>query len=173
MSSPSAVLHLAAAPRTEPAATGRDWDEVAPASSSPSSPYVQGSLAVDFGHECTDAYFGPQATGTADLPDAQTWARRIVQAVLETYDGSRDAAQLARWVTPQIRERAQRRGQLARRRGRRAFRPPLIRTMRTCFPADGICEVAAVVQIDGRVRALALRLSGVDRRWLVTAWELG
>ena len=37
----------------------------------------------------------------------------------------------------------------------------------------GVCEIAAVVWTDGRVRALALRMSGVDGRWLITAWELG
>lgn len=169
--SATTVLRLAPAPAAEPRATGVDWGQTRP--TRVRRPYIQGALAVDFRQECTDALFGPQATPTAELPDAEAWGRRVVQAVLETYEGSRDAKQLTRLVSPQIRERAQRRGQLARRRGRRAFRPPVIRALLTCFPADGVCEISSVVRVDGRVRALALRMSGVDGRWLVTAWELG
>ncbi|MGO0575142.1 Rv3235 family protein [Ornithinimicrobium panacihumi] len=134
---------------------------------------MQGSLAVDFRSDTDDTLFGPQATSTKDLPDAEMWARRMIMAVLEAYDGTRSADQLVRWLTPEIRERAQRRGRLARRRGRRPVRPPHIRALLTCQPADGVCEVSAAVSIHGRVRALALRMSGVDGRWLITAWELG
>lgn len=163
------VLRLVPAPRTDPDTAHPDWgvdDEQPP-------PYVQGSLAVDFQDRSVDSFFGPQATSTAALPEPLAWARRMVQAVLETYDGTRSAEQLSRWVAPEIRERARRRGQLARRRGRRAHRPPVVRTVRLCQPRDGVCEVSAVVWADGRVRALALRMCGVDGRWLVTAWELG
>lgn len=167
---PAAVLHLVPAPRTDPETTGPDWGDE---QDDGPVPYVQGSLAVDFRDRSDDSFFGPQATCTSALPEPAAWARRMIQAVLETYDGTRSADQLSRWVAPDIRERAQRRGQLARRRGRRAHRPPVVRTVLTCLPADGVCEASAVVWVDGRVRALALRLCGVDGRWLVTAWELG
>jgi hypothetical protein len=165
------VLRLVPAPRTDPDATGPDWGDEAglPAP----LPYVQGSLAVDFREDCTDSFFGPQATPTPALPEPGAWARRMIQAVLETYDGTRSADQLSRWVVPEIRERAQRRGQLARRRGRRAHRPPVVRRLLCCLPADGVCEISAVVWADGRIRALAVRMCGVDGRWLITAWELG
>ena len=97
----------------------------------------------------------------------------MIQAMLETYERVRSPDQLSRWVVPEIRERAHRRGLLARRRGRRSGRPPVVRSVHAGFPADGVCEIAAVVWVDGRVRALALRMSGVDGRWLITAWELG
>lgn len=179
------VLRLAPAPRAEPPAHGHDWPL---AGTSPSSGagvggagqpvesdplYVQGSLAVDLRHEAYDSFFGPQATGTADLPDPAGWARRLITATLEACDGTRSAEQLSRWLTPEVRERVARRGMLARRRARRPHRPPRVRTLLTCHPADGVVEVSAVVQVDGRVRALALRMSGVDGRWLVTALELG
>ena len=169
MSAP-AVLRLAPAPVSDPPSVGEDWGT---ASRPRASRYVQGSLAVDLGDEQEDSFFGPQATATAALPAAEPWARRMVQALLEAYDGTRSADQLVRWVSPEIRERAQRRGRLARRRGRRPLRPPHVGTMHLCLPADGVCEVSAVVAVDGRVRALALRMSGVDGRWLITAWELG
>lgn len=170
-STPPPVLRLAPAPRTDPDAPGPDWHDVAGTPSR--GRYVQGSLAVDFRDGSDDSFFGPQATSTPYLPEPRAWARRMVQAVLETYDGSRSADQLTRWVVPEVRERAHRRGQLARRRGRRAHRPPVVRAVLACQPADGVCEVSAVVWVEGRVRALALRMCGVDGRWLITAWELG
>lgn len=165
------VLRVLPAPVVEPPADGQDWDDAPEPASTPR--YVQGRLAVDLRHRHDDSFFGPQATSTPDLPEAGPWALRMIRAVLETYEGSRSPDQLSRWVVPEIRERAQRRGLLARRRGRRTGRPPVVRTMLASFPADGVCEVSAVVQADGRVRALAMRMSGVDGRWLITAWELG
>lgn len=166
-----AVLRVLPAPVTDPAAEGQDWgEEVAPRSA---TRYVQGCLAVDFRGEAVDAFFGPQATSTPDLPAAVPWGRRMIQAMLEAYEGVRSPDQLSRWVVPEIRQRAHRRGLLARRRGRGTGRPPVVRSVHPCFPADGVCEIAAVVWVDGRVRALAMRMSGVDGRWLVTAWELG
>lgn len=178
-----AVLRLAPSPAAEPRADGRDWAEAEPPARGQvllgtggldeHGTYVQGALAVDLREDAYDSFFGPQATGTADLPDVGPWARRIIQAVLEVCEGTRSTDQLSRWLTPEIRERVGRRGQLARRRARRSARPPVVRTLRTCHPADGVCEVAAVVWTGGRTRALAVRLSGVDGRWLVTALELG
>lgn len=165
------VLRVLPAPATEPVADGQDWDTAPEPASTPR--FVQGCLAVDLRHQHEDSFFGPQATSTPDLPEAGPWARRMIRAVLETFEGSRSPDQLSRWVVPEIRERAHRRGLLARRRGRRTGRPPVVRALLTSHPADGVCEVAAVVQADGRVRALALRMSGVDGRWLITAWELG
>lgn len=183
------VLRLAPAPRGEPPAQGRDWpvtgtttasgpgpqgwDDEGHGTDAGSSLYVQGSLAVDLRADAYDSFFGPQATGTDDLPDAAAWARRIITATLEACDGTRSADQLSRWMTPALREGVARRGMLARRRARRPHRPPRVRALLTCHPADGVTEVSAVVQADGRVRALALRMSGVDGRWLVTALELG
>lgn len=183
------VLRLTPAPRTEPPADGADWSsagppgslaghddlagDAAPVPEDHGERYVQGSLAVDLRHEAYDSFFGPQATGTALLPEAEAWARRIMIAVLEACDGTRPADQLTRWLAPEVRERVTRRGQLARRRARRPHRPPRVRALLSCHPADGVCEVSAVVQSEGRVRALALRMSGVDGRWLVTALELG
>lgn len=165
------VLRVVPAPGTDPAADGPDWGQPP---GQRRSGYVQGSLAVDLrsGRD-DDAFFGPQATSTHDLPEATRWATRMIQAVLETYDGTRGADQLSRWVTPEIRERARRRGLLSRRRGRRTHRPPVVRSVRPSFPADGVCEVAAVVWAEGRVRALALRMSGLDGRWLITDLEVG
>lgn len=138
-----------------------------------SDTYVQGVLAVDFRGQHDDRVFGPQATASADLPDPTEWARRMIRAILEAMDGLRPSDQLTRWVAPEIHARIQRRGLLSRRRHERVRHVTDIRTVRVCVPADGIAEIAAVVVHQARVRALALRLSGVDGRWLITAFELG
>lgn len=166
------VLRLAPAPASEPAADGVDW-HAGGSDRDPGAGYVQGSLAVDFRRDAHDSFFGPQATGTADLPPVEVWARKLIQATLEVCEGTRSADQLTRWLAPDVRERVARRGLLARRRARRPHRAPVVRALLTCLPADGVCEVSAVVHTAGRVRALALRMSGVDGRWLVTALELG
>ncbi len=107
------------------------------------------------------------------MPDPDAWARRLITALLETMDGLRPATQLSRWITPDIRERVARRGVLARQRHQRPGGAPQVRALRVCEPADGIAEVAAVIGYRSRVRALALRMSGVDGRWLITVFELG
>ncbi|AXH95822.1 Rv3235 family protein [Ornithinimicrobium avium] len=165
------VLRVLPAPSTDPASEGLDWGGAEPPAP---SPFVQGRLPVDLrpGPD-DDAFFGPQPTATPDLPEATAWARRMVQALLETYDGTRRADQLSRWVTPEIRDRARRRGLLARRRGRRTTRPPVVRSIHPTFPAEGVCEISAVVWAEGKVRAMALRMTGVDGRWLISALEVG
>lgn len=165
------VLRVVRAPVTDPSTGGADWG-VSEGETLP-LPYIQGRLAVDFRRAAEDSFFGPQATTTPDLPEPGPWAHRMIQAMLEVCDGSRSATQLSRWVVPEIRDRIARRGQLARQRGRRMHRPPVVRALLTCLPADGVVEISAAVQVDGRVRALALRLNGADGRWVITAWELG
>ena len=60
-----------------------------------------------------------------------------------------------------------------RRRTPGPRRPAIVRRVRVCEPADGIVEACAVVVSNGRVRAMALRLEGLDGRWLVTALTIG
>ncbi|NHN54546.1 3-hydroxyacyl-CoA dehydrogenase [Calidifontibacter sp. DB0510] len=133
----------------------------------------QAVLAVDFRGEAEDKLFGPQATATADLPDPAIWAHRLVLGVLECFAGVRSPAQLSRWVTLELRERIQRGHAAAVRRGARPLHPPKIRRLRVTEPADGVAEVTVVAISHGRPHAIAMRMSGVDGRWLVTALELG
>ncbi|MGB5952326.1 MAG: Rv3235 family protein, partial [Ornithinimicrobium sp.] len=62
---------------------------------------------------------------------------------------------------------------LARQRGGRGHRKNLVRSAHASTPGDGVAEVAALVVHNGRHRAVALRLEGVDGRWLITALEMG
>lgn len=155
-------------PDNEPAPLPRG---VRPAEPDPR--YVQGALAVDFRREGHDELFGPQSTSRQDLPDPDTWARRLITTILEAMDGLRPSDQLSRWVAPDIRDRIFRRGVQARQRRQRPGGPLQVRALRVCEPVDGVAEVAAVIAYRSRVRALAMHMSGVDGRWLITALEIG
>jgi aerobic-type carbon monoxide dehydrogenase small subunit (CoxS/CutS family) len=48
-----------------------------------------------------------------------------------------------------------------------------VRSVRLCEPGDGVAEACAVVIDGARVRALAMRLVGLDGRWLVEALQVG
>jgi len=157
--------------------------EPAPA---PDSTFVQGTLAFSLA-TVDDEFFGPQPTAARDLPDPQTWVTNLAQALVEVMSGTRPAPQVIRWTSPEVYSAVARRSAMAARRqavrhtaggsspgspsrpGRRA----VVRRVRICEPADGVVEACAVVVDSGRVRALALRLVGMDRRWLVTELQVG
>lgn len=137
------------------------------------SAYVQSSLAIDFRDCGEDPVFGPQATRSSELPEPGAWTSQIIGAVLECTTGLRPVNQLARWLDTVPREMVARRYTIAQRRGTRPLGRSSILRARACEPADGVAEVSLVVQHEGRVRAVAARLSGVDGRWLVTALQIG
>lgn len=117
--------------------------------------------------------FGPQATGTADLPDPRMWAARLAQAAVEVMTGTRPPGQLRRWTSDDV-YAALRRGAARHRVAEPAratrLRPrrTVVRAIRVGQPADGVAEVAAVVDDGRRAHALALRLEGADGRWRCT-----
>lgn len=144
-------------------------------------PPTQGSLALAFAadtepEEGIDPQFGPRPTSSRDLPEPAGACTALVQAIVEVLGGSRPSTQLARWLTADVYAGLQRRAGLAarlRRGAAPAFRHAVVRRVRVCEPRDGVAEACAVI-IDGeRVRAVALRLEGVDGRWRATAVEIG
>lgn len=116
--------------------------------------------------------FGPRVTGPENLPDAADWSCAMARLVVEAMDGSRPAGQLRRWLALPLHERIRRRGALARQR-RQPPRPLQVRCAAVTFPVWGVAEVSLLLSQGGRVRALAMRLDGLDGRWVVTAFELG
>jgi Family of unknown function (DUF6459) len=133
--------------------------------------YIQDALAVDLASD--EQLFGPQATARGDLPDPEHWAAHLAQAVVEVMAGARPATQILRWTTPEVYAVAARRNAVSARRGLPASRRATVRSVRVCEPADGVAEACAVV-IDGdRVRALAMRLVGLDGRWRIEALQIG
>lgn len=134
--------------------------------------YVQGSLAMDFRTSEQDPQFGPQATTRADLPEPGRWTTQLLAILLECAHGARSPKQLRRWMTPECQQLVAQRHVTALRRGG-ALHPARIRRVRVCEPTDGVAEISAVVLLDGRPRAIALRLNGADGRWLATELIIG
>lgn len=149
-------------------------------------PPTQGTLALaltaypDEVRTEEDEWALPQPTATRNLPDPATTCAAVVQAVIEVLSGTRPVTQLVRWLAPDVYSGLQRRAALGARIQRRtatltsaAARRPVVRGVRVCCPADGVAEASAVVLDRGRVRAVAVRLEGLDGRWRATALEIG
>lgn len=171
---PPARLRVLPIPTVDPPPmTASQFAELTRSRSRGTIAYTQHVLSVDFARGEGDPHFAPQPTASQDLPDAAQWSRQVLRVLLEVMDGSRPARQLRRWVAHPIHDRAARRGVVARRRGGRAHKPNVVLSVHVCTPIDGVAEVAALVMHNARHRAVALRLTGLDGRWLVTALEMG
>lgn len=131
-----------------------------------------------------DAWAGPQPTSPDRLPDPREVAGAVVQAVVEVLAGTRPAGQLVRWLSADVYAALQRRAALAARLRRpptsalarqepAPVRRAVVRSVHTTEPVPGVVEASAVVVDRGRVRAVALRLEGLDGRWRATALEMG
>lgn len=107
-------------------------------------------------------------TPTDDLPDARPFARALVQRLLEVCGGVRPVPQLQRDTTPALYADLER--ALTRRRRPSGPRPSTrdVRSVHVQERPDGIAEVCATVRRGDRVGALAMRLEGVQGRWLCT-----
>ena len=164
------------------------------------SPFIQGTLAIGFtgdqapvvghrdrgpragpgvhghNHDPEDPqnseYFERQRTFSRDLPEPHAWVRHMAQALVEVMSGARPAAQVIRWTTPEVYSVLARRNAVSSRRTVVARRA-IVRRVRICEPVDGVVEACAVVLDNGRVRALAMRLTGVDRRWVISELQVG
>lgn len=112
--------------------------------------------------------------GAVPVTDARRFVHGVGLACLEVVLGRRPAAQLARWVTPEVLENLQVRADLVRRTGvlAHARRPAALR-VRVC-PVDSHTAEACLVVDDGvRVRALAARLEAHRGSWRVTTLQIG
>lgn len=141
---------------------------------------TQGALALAFAVSerslAQDPVFGPQPTSSDDLPDPEATCSALVQAVVEVLGGVRPPTQLVRWLSNDVHAALTRRAALAARMRRGAtptIRASVVRAVRVCLPADGVAEGSAVIVDGDRVRAVAIRLEGLDGRWRATALEVG
>ena len=135
------------------------------------SEFVQRSLAFDF--LARDELFAHQLSARAELPDPAPLVAALAQAFVEVMAGLRPPPQVSRWTSPEVYAALCRRAAVATRRGPASRRPAVVRRVRVQEPADGVVEACAVVIQQDRVRALALRLTGLDRRWIVTELSVG
>lgn len=146
----------------------------------PAVPLTQGALALTFTAAerslADDPDFGHQPTASTRLPDPHATCSALVQAVVEVLGGVRPAGQLVRWLSHDVHLALSRRAALAARMRRGTaphIRQAVVRGVRVCLPADGVAEASAVVVDADRVRAVAVRLEGLDGRWRATALEVG
>jgi len=122
-----------------------------------------------------DPIFGPQITERQDLPDPGPWARRLLQAVLESLAGRRSPTQLQYWTSWGVYRDIVRVAHSAghKRSGLLRGEGVNITRIRVCEPADGVAEVCAVARRDGRWHAVAARLEGIDGRWRCVSLTVG
>jgi hypothetical protein len=114
--------------------------------------------------------FGRRRTARCDLPAPGPRAATVVRTLLEVVAGDRPVRQVASWVSPRVLAGLEHRSPEQRTAlGRR----PMLRSVRVTEPADAVAEISAVVALGQRVRAVALRLEGLDGRWTVTALHVG
>ena len=133
------------------------------------SPFIQGTLAISFsGPDCSRA----PRTISSDLPEPTVWVTHMAQALIEVMTGARPAPQVIRWTTPEVYAGLARRNAASKRRTAQTRRA-IVRRVRICEPAQGVVEACAVVVDNGRVRAIAMRLDAVDRRWVVSQLQVG
>lgn len=116
-------------------------------------------------NEEDDPLFGPQLTPRTALTDPAHHASRILRAVLEILARRRPLHQLLPWTSEDVYEELT---AWMYRTAQRHGPPATVRSVHVSEPADGIAEVSAVVSQECRVRAVALRLEGVDGRWRCT-----
>ncbi|HLR93486.1 MAG TPA: Rv3235 family protein [Jiangellaceae bacterium] len=111
-------------------------------------------------------------TSSSELPEPRRWAARLAQAVLESLGGRRPVQQLSRWLDEAVFAALSR---SVRASGRpRAARSPqvVVRSVRAARPTSSTVEACVVVQVGRRARAVALRLEGLDGRWMCTALDV-
>lgn len=113
----------------------------------------------------------------APLPDPTAQCCTVVRAAVEVLRGERPAAQLARWVTPQVRDQLAERARIglahAPLRNEEHHRPVQVRRVRLVRLGDDVAEATVVLDDDGRVRAAAVRLEARRGAWRVAVLEVG
>ena len=117
--------------------------------------------------EDAEESFDPVRTPRDELEDPLPRAAMLTRALLEAMAGTRPLSQLAKWVTPEVLAVLQ--AAVVHRSPRPA--PTALRRVLVAEPTPGIAEVTAIVDRGPRAEALALRLEGLDGRWLVTALQ--
>lgn len=120
----------------------------------------------------------PSPEPEVTLPDPTAQVCRVVRAAVEVLRGERPAAQLARWVTPQVYDQLLERGRLMREA--RQVRPPrpkahpaAVRRVRLVRLGATSAEATVILHDEGRVRAAAVRLEARRGVWRVAVLEIG
>ena len=141
----------------------------------PSLPRTDGTIVRAIRPRYTsEDFFGHQPSPTSTLPDPRPLLENLTRCVIEILAGARELEQVARWVSDDVYRHLLKRVVLATRarqaKGQSVARPTFsIGSLTICEPRDGVIEAVVIVRGRARVRAVALRLEGLDRRWRATA----
>jgi hypothetical protein len=122
----------------------------------------------------SDDFFGHQPTSTEHLPDPMPLLQNLTRCVIEILAGARELEQIARWVSDDVYRHLLKRVVISSRarsaKGQQATRPTFtVGSTTVCSPRDGVIEAVVIVRGRARVRAVAVRLEGLDSRWRATA----
>jgi len=120
-----------------------------------------------------DRDFDRRPTPVWELPDPKTATARIAQILIDVMLGQRPVSQLNSVTNATVRANVV--------RAVAALPPSTLTTrvrlqvasVRVTIPGPGIVEASAVIRGTNRSRAMALRLEGLDGRWLCTALRVG
>lgn len=114
--------------------------------------------------------FARQPTPMWQLPDPKQATARIAQVLLDVMNGQRPVAQLNHLTTTSVRTQVLNSvARLTRDQRHRC----VVSSLRVTTPGPSVVEASVVLRNAGRSRAMALRLEGLDGRWICTAMRLG
>ena len=115
--------------------------------------------------ETYDPDFAPNPSPLSELPNIERWTLTYVVSVLEILAGRRSVQQVAR-STHRFTYNS-----LLKQIGN-LKEVPKIRKFHRHQPIEGVVEVTVTLVFSERVRVLAARFEGVDRKWLCTEVEI-
>ena len=121
-----------------------------------------------------EEFFGPQYNKTSELPNPEASLRALATGVVEVIAGSRPIDQLARLLTDEVYQRLSRRAILARENraalGQKTHHQNFaVQNMMNTSPRDGVIESVVLLNSQRRIRAVTIRLEGINNRWRATA----
>ncbi|MFM6971327.1 MAG: Rv3235 family protein [Rhodoluna sp.] len=121
-----------------------------------------------------EEFFGQQYNTTAELPDPTNSLQAVATGVVEVIAGTRQVDQLARLLTDEVYQRLSVRAKLAREiresKGIKArYQNFRIQRIAQESPRDGVIESVVLVNSAKRVRAVTIRLEGINHRWRATS----
>ncbi|MBO3146995.1 Rv3235 family protein, partial [Dermatophilus congolensis] len=100
------------------------------------------------------------------LPPAENYVGRLAVTLFEVLRGRRPLSTLARFVSPKIH------GSLDRRRHRAGstmkIKPVRLRTVVGSTPKNGTYDAAVILEEEGIIHTMALRITQNRGRWIVT-----
>jgi hypothetical protein len=117
-----------------------------------------------FGEEF-DAEFAPEPTSASELPDIEDLTSQFMHNVLEIWAGRRSASQVQAMCHHLVFADLQQKAGAQKMVGK-------IRKIKVTEPLDGISESTVTVRYADRLRVVALRFEGLDKRWLCTSLTL-